>query len=494
VSRAAAAQQPGARQVWDLSTAGRRSSLRLPLPALVRALPAAQRHRGESGLGGACAICLPIRRVPRSASASRSATRAWPSRTAAASGSKRASMSRTIPRPRANSRAGCSAIPVESTVAIFAALGDKDLTGIVAPRQPSSAAWIVVRSAHGLVASSPIRGSGSERWRDLASPDIAISKSRQGGAMTLPSRCRPRGRRGKVSILIFGSFFTVAAALALSAGWIGAHRVVRGGARGACRERRNRDRGISPRRDGLRVAPRLPRFTGTAHSTRRNGARISLYSAVSRFTISFPYGRRSTPTPGRRRRDHRARGDFRADAARLARRVARTQQVDLSIPPRSESGVETRRLPLDPGMTDPTPAAETEAMDTLRWQRRRRASAGTRYRWYAAVDLPRFLPQATCRPPPSRSQSSQPPAAAPPRLRNQRLHLPLPPVAAPVPAAGGRYLAQFGSYADRNNAARSGPRSRQGRRAGRHRDLEQRTSERSLHRVRSKALCHADRG
>ncbi len=104
--------------------------------------------------------------------------------------------------------------PRRRTVAIFAALADKDLTGIVAPLAAEFCAWIVVD----LGTVTPRAARAADQARALAgllSPDIAISTSPDMAA-ALGAADRAAGAQGQ--ILIFGSFFTVAAALALSAG------------------------------------------------------------------------------------------------------------------------------------------------------------------------------------------------------------------------------------------------------------------------------------
>ncbi len=160
----------------------------------------------------------------------------------------------------------------------------------------------------------------------------------------------------------------------------------------------------------------------------------------------------------------------------------RTQQVDLTIPPRTEPGVETRRLPLDPEMTAPKP--ETEAVadgagDDIAEPVPPPVSGGI-----AAVDAPAPKPQPAAPPPaaapakPTPAPASDPPKPAPPPVA-------APPVAAPVPAAGGRFLAQFGSYAERANADSL---VRDLAKAGVPATIETLpgSSGRSLHRVRSK--------
>lgn len=158
--------------------------------------------------------------------------------------------------------------------------------------------------------------------------------------------------------------------------------------------------------------------------------------------------------------------------------VARTQQVDLSIPPRSESGVETRRLPLDPGMTAPTPAAET-ALDTLPADVAEPVPAPDTGGVAALAEVPvkpvPASPEPVAATPPPAAPPPTKPAAAPPAPK---------PAAAPIPAKGGRYLAQFGSYADRNNAQAL---VRDLAKAGVPADIETLSSGgRALHRVRSK--------
>ncbi|MBL8243084.1 MAG: SPOR domain-containing protein [Rhodanobacteraceae bacterium] len=161
----------------------------------------------------------------------------------------------------------------------------------------------------------------------------------------------------------------------------------------------------------------------------------------------------------------------------------RTQQVDLTIPPRTEPGVETRRLPLDPAMTAPRP--ETEAIaegagNDVAEPVPPPASGGV-----ATVDAS-APPSPPADPPPAPAppvKPTQTPAPAP--VAEAPKPAPTAPVAAPVPAAGGRFLAQFGSYAERANAEAL---VRDLAKAGVPATIETLpgTSGRSLHRVRSK--------
>lgn len=160
--------------------------------------------------------------------------------------------------------------------------------------------------------------------------------------------------------------------------------------------------------------------------------------------------------------------------------VTRTQQVDLTIPPRTEPGVVTRRLPLDPGMTAPTPAPET-ALDNPPAD--------------VAEPLPgpdgggvAVLTDVPAKPVPTTAAAEPvavtPPVAAPVAAPAKPVATPTAAPAAPSPAKGGRFLAQFGSYADRNNADAL---VRDLAKAGVPADIETLTSGgRPLHRVRSK--------
>jgi len=165
----------------------------------------------------------------------------------------------------------------------------------------------------------------------------------------------------------------------------------------------------------------------------------------------------------------------------------RTQQVDLTIPPRTEPGVETRRLPLDPAMTAPRP--ETEAIAEGAGNDVAEPVPPPVSGGIAAVDAPAPQSQPTSPPPaaapakPTPAPASDPPKPTPPPVAAPAVAAPA--VAAPVPAAGGRFLAQFGSYAERANAEAL---VRDLAKAGVPATIETLpgTSGRSLHRVRSK--------
>lgn len=135
-----------------------------------------------------------------------------------------------------------------------------------------------------------------------------------------------------------------------------------------------------------------------------------------------------------------------------------TQQVDLGIPPREESGLETRRLPLDPNTTAPQPsneaplpAADRDVAEAVQAP----ADGGVA----AVSDTPPVTPPATA-PAPAAATPANPPPPRPVTPPPAQTPKPAPPVAAPTPAAptlpapaqGGRYVAQFGSYAERANA------------------------------------------
>ena len=160
----------------------------------------------------------------------------------------------------------------------------------------------------------------------------------------------------------------------------------------------------------------------------------------------------------------------------------RTQQVDLTIPPRSEPGVETRRLPLDPAMTAPQPASEpvADSIDDVAEAVPAPAAGGV-------------APVSDAPPEPVTAAPAKQPAPATPAPVK-----PTPPVATaspppkqpapPAPAKGGRFRAQFGSYAERGNAEAL---IRDLAKAGVPAEIESLagTSGRTLHRVRSRAYA-----
>ena len=95
------------------------------------------------------------------------------------------------------------------TVAVFAALADKDLAGIVAPLRNSFAAWVLVD----LRAVSPRARAPLGFADDLAAllpPKVAIHSADSMKA-ALEMAAAAAGGAGRV--VVFGSFFTVAAAL-----------------------------------------------------------------------------------------------------------------------------------------------------------------------------------------------------------------------------------------------------------------------------------------
>jgi len=159
----------------------------------------------------------------------------------------------------------------------------------------------------------------------------------------------------------------------------------------------------------------------------------------------------------------------------------RTAQVDLTIPPRSESGMETRRLPLDPTMSAPKPVAEPrgEVPETL-----------------AVAEPPTTQPDVIARPPsPSGPVVTPVPDAPAPATSNTPPKPAAPVVTAPVvdanlpaPVRGGRFVAQFGSYAERANADAL---IRDLAKAGIRADIEtiRGSGSRSLYRVRSGAYA-----
>ena len=119
------------------------------------------------------------------------------------------------------------------------------------------------------------------------------------------------------------------------------------------------------------------------------------------------------------------------------------EQVDLTIPPRTEPGMETRRLPLDPDMTAPTPIPRNEEPDT----------SATDVAEATPIEPPPETTPPPAQPAPTPVAPPAAPVAATPRPTPSSEETPVRPVLpAPSPAAGGRFVAQFGSYADKNNA------------------------------------------
>lgn len=171
-----------------------------------------------------------------------------------------------------------------------------------------------------------------------------------------------------------------------------------------------------------------------------------------------------------------------------------TQQMDLAIPPRPEAGVETRRLPMDPAMSAPQPVSEavlepagsdvaeptpppaaTPPQPAVTEPAAPAAAAAIERK-----PTPAPAPAPTTAAPASASASPEPaPAPAPPAA---------PAPKPPAPATGGRFVAQFGSYADRSNAEAL---VRDLGKAGVPASIEavSAASGRSLHRVRSQAYA-----
>lgn len=138
-----------------------------------------------------------------------------------------------------------------------------------------------------------------------------------------------------------------------------------------------------------------------------------------------------------------------------------TQQVDLSIPPRDEAGLETRRLPLDPSVTAPQPSSETPlpAADRDVAEPVQAPAEGG----IAPVSESPPSPAQVETTVPAKPAPSPPPAkpapvaTAPAKPPTQTKPTPAappspPPTTVPAPAQGGRFVAQFGSYAERANA------------------------------------------
>jgi DedD protein len=116
------------------------------------------------------------------------------------------------------------------------------------------------------------------------------------------------------------------------------------------------------------------------------------------------------------------------------------EQVDLTIPPRTDPTLETRRLPLDPSMTAPAPIAREDEPDT------------------SATDVAEPTPEPAPAPTPAPVRQPEPPAVAATPAPDTKPPQPAPPAPsaaaarAPSPVGGGRFVAQFGSYADKRNA------------------------------------------
>ncbi len=110
--------------------------------------------------------------------------------------------------------------PRQRNVAVFAALADKDLAGIVAPLAQSFCAWIVVD----LAATTPRAASPEQQAAALLGqlPAAATVTTRADMGSALASADELAGSEGRV--LVFGSFFTVAAALAAAPAEPGADR------------------------------------------------------------------------------------------------------------------------------------------------------------------------------------------------------------------------------------------------------------------------------
>lgn len=149
-----------------------------------------------------------------------------------------------------------------------------------------------------------------------------------------------------------------------------------------------------------------------------------------------------------------------------------TQQVDLTIPAREESGVETRRLPMDPAMTAPVPSTDPvqAGPDSDVAEPVRAPSNGG----IAALDdAPKPAPAAdpVAAPPKPAAATPPKPVPVPPPVAvaakpaatpspppvavskpTPTTPVAVPPRAPPAPAQGGRFVAQFGSYAERANA------------------------------------------
>jgi dihydrofolate synthase/folylpolyglutamate synthase len=103
--------------------------------------------------------------------------------------------------------------PRPRNIAVFAALADKDLAAIVAPLATAFDAWIVVD----LAVATPRAARPDEQaaaLRRLLPPAIAVSTSPD---MRAALAGADEGAGGDGRVLVFGSFFTVAAALDIAA-------------------------------------------------------------------------------------------------------------------------------------------------------------------------------------------------------------------------------------------------------------------------------------
>jgi DedD protein len=164
--------------------------------------------------------------------------------------------------------------------------------------------------------------------------------------------------------------------------------------------------------------------------------------------------------------------------------VTGTQQVDLTIPPRSQPGVETRRLPLDPDMTAPQPTAEPIVDGGADIAEPVPPPVAGGVAPVTANPPPSVVPAATvpAAPTPPDATSAAAPAAP---AATAPAATPAPTPAMPTAARGGRFVAQFGSYAERSNAEAL---IRDLAKAGVPADIETLTgtSGRPLHRVRSR--------
>lgn len=99
--------------------------------------------------------------------------------------------------------------PKARTVAVFAALGDKDLAGIVAPLVDAFDAWVVVDLAPATPRAAQAHDQAAA-LRARVSPVVVITVAAEMVA-ALAQADASAGRDGR--IIVFGSFFTVTAAL-----------------------------------------------------------------------------------------------------------------------------------------------------------------------------------------------------------------------------------------------------------------------------------------
>jgi len=103
--------------------------------------------------------------------------------------------------------------PCRRNIAVFAALADKDLAGIVAPLADAFDAWIVVDLREATPRAARVADQAGALVR-LLPPDTVVTRCPD---MTAALRAADRAAGSDGRVLVFGSFFTVAAALTSAA-------------------------------------------------------------------------------------------------------------------------------------------------------------------------------------------------------------------------------------------------------------------------------------